>query len=93
MAKISVSSTKTEGKTPSDVLSLEELKMIATYIPAEALFETTSFAYWNQKFINSYGELYLDELRNLDNDTQRYIVFCSFVRLINEHRSFSPLMP
>jgi hypothetical protein len=36
-------------------------------------------AYWNQKFINSYGDLYLKELRELDNDTQRYIVFCWFI--------------
>ena len=76
---ISVSSTKTDGKKPSDVLSLKELEMIASYIPPEVLFETISFAYWNQKFINSYGELYLNELKGLDNNTQRYIVFCWFI--------------
>lgn len=74
-----VFSTKTDGKTPSDVLTLEELTMIAPYIPPEVLFKTISFAYWNQKFINSYGDLYLTELRELDNDTQRYILFCWFI--------------
>lgn len=76
---ISVSSSKTDGKTPSDVLSLKELVKIAPHIPCDVLFETTSFAYWNQKFINSYGDLYLDELKKLDNNTQRYIVFCWFI--------------
>lgn len=71
-----VSSTKTNGKTPSDVLTLSELKKIAPYLPPNVLFETISFAYWNQYFINIYGHLYLDTLRNLDNDVQRYIVFC-----------------
>lgn len=74
--KITVMSTKTDGKIPSDVLSLKELAMIAPHIPEDVLFETISFAYWNQKFINSYGDLYLKELKELDNDTQRYIVFC-----------------
>lgn len=73
---VKVSSTKTDGKIPSDVLTLNELAMIAPHIPEEVLFKTTSFAYWNQKFINSYGNLYLNELRELDNDTQRYILFC-----------------
>ena len=77
--KITVMSSKTEGKEPSDVLSLKELAIIVKYIPPDVLFETISFAYWNQKFINSYGELYLDELRSLDNDIQRYIVFCWFI--------------
>ena len=76
---VKVHSTRTDGKIPSDVLTLDELKMIAPHIPEEILFETTSFAYWNQKFINSYGDLYLNELRELDNDTQRYIVFCWFI--------------
>lgn len=76
---IKVSSTETDGKTPSDVLTLKELTMIAPYIPPEVLFKTISFAYWNQKFINSYGDLYLTELRELDNDTQRYILFCWFI--------------
>lgn len=76
---IKVSSTKTDGKVPSDVLSLKELAKIAPHIPSEVLFETISFAYWNQKFINSYGDLYLNELRELDNDTQRYILFCWFI--------------
>lgn len=73
---VKVSSTKTDGKIPSDVLTLNELAMIAPHIPEEVLFKTTSFAYWNQNFINSYGNLYLNELRELDNDTQRYILFC-----------------
>lgn len=73
---IHVFSSKTADKIPSDVLTLKELVIIAPHIPQEVLFETTSFAYWNQKFINSYGDLYLKELRALDNDTQRYIVFC-----------------
>lgn len=76
---IHVFSSKTADKTPSDVLTLKELVMIAPHIPEEVLFKTTSFAYWNQKFINSYGDLYLNELRELDNDTQRYIVFCWFI--------------
>lgn len=76
---VSVYSSKTDGKTPSDVLSLKELAVIAPHIPCDVLFKTISFAYWNQKFINSYGDLYLDELRKLDNDTQRYIVFCWFI--------------
>lgn len=71
-----VSSTGTDGKVPSDVLTLKEFKKIATYIPPNALMETTSFAYWNQDFINTYGQLYLKELRELDNNVQRYIVFC-----------------
>ena len=71
-----VSSTRTKDKTPSDVLTLNELKKIAPYIPPDILFETTSFAYWNQYFINTYGQLYLKELRELDNNMQRYIVFC-----------------
>ena len=74
--RICVSSTKTDGKIPSDVLSLKEFAKIAPHIPEDVLFETISFAYWNQKFINSYGDIYLKELRELDNDTQRYIVFC-----------------
>ena len=73
---IKVHSTKTDGKVPSDVLTLAELAKIAPYIPEEILFQTISFAYWNQKFINSYGDLYLNELRELDNDTQRHILFC-----------------
>ena len=73
---IKVHSTKTNGKVPSDVLTLAELAKIAPYIPEEILFKTISFAYWNQKFINSYGDLYLNELRELDNDTQRHILFC-----------------
>jgi hypothetical protein len=77
--RIKVSSTKTEGKTPSDVLTLEELVIIAPHIPPDVLFKTISFAYWNQKFINSYGDLYLNELRELDNDSQRYILFCWFI--------------
>lgn len=71
-----VSSSKTKDKIPSDVLTLEEFKKIAPYVPPDVLFETTSFAYWNQKFINLYGEEYLKALRNLDNDIQRHIVFC-----------------
>lgn len=71
-----VYSSKTEGKTPSDVLSAEELRKIAPNIHPDILFETVSFAYWNQKFINSYGEDYLEEMRKLDNNNQRYIVFC-----------------
>ena len=76
---VSVSSTKTDGKIPSEVLTLDEFKKIVPYIPPEVLFETTSFAYWNQKFINSYGELYLNELKALNNNAQRYIVFCWFI--------------
>lgn len=71
-----VSSTRTKDKIPSDVLTLKELKKIVAYIPPNALIETTSFAYWNQNFINTYGQLYLKELRELDNNVQRYIVFC-----------------
>lgn len=74
-----VFSTKTDGKTPSDVLTLEELVMIAPHISPEVLFKTVSFAYWHEKFINSYGDLYLNEFRELDNDTQRYILFCWFI--------------
>lgn len=73
---IIVSSTKTKDKIPSDVLTLSELKKIAPHMPPNILFETTSFAYWNQSFINTFGQLYLKELRELDNDIQRYIVFC-----------------
>jgi hypothetical protein len=76
MKIISVSSSKTEDKTPSDVLSIEELRKIAPNIPPDILFETISFAYWNEKFINSYGNDYLEEMRALDNNNQRYIVFC-----------------
>lgn len=76
---IKVSSTNTDGKTPSDVLTLEELVMIAPHLTPEVLFKTISFAYWNQKFINSFGDLYLNELRELDNDNQRYILFCWFI--------------
>lgn len=71
-----VSSTRTKDKTPSDVLTLNELKKIAPYMPPDILFETTSFAYWSQYFINTCGQLYLKELRELDNNVQRYIVFC-----------------
>ena len=71
-----VSSTKTKDKIPSDVLTLEEFKKIAPYLPPNILFETVSFAYWNQYLINMFGHLYLKELRELDNDVQRHIVFC-----------------
>ena len=71
-----ISSTRTKDKIPSDILELNELKKIAPYIPPDILFETTSFAYWNRCFINTYGKLYLKELRELDNNIQRYIVFC-----------------
>ena len=71
-----VSSTRTDGKVPSDVLTLEEFKKIIPHISPDVLIETTSFAYWNQYFINMYGQLYLKELRELDNNIQRYIVFC-----------------
>ena len=72
-----VSSTKTEDKRPSDVLTLKELKKIILYLPPDILFETTSFAYYNQQNINElYGKHYLEEMRALDNNIQRYIVFC-----------------
>ena len=76
MSTITVSSTKTKDKIPSDVMTLNEFKKIAPYIPPNILFETTSFAYWNQYFINMFGRTYLDALRELDNDIQRHIVFC-----------------
>lgn len=71
-----VSSSKTKDKIPSDVLSIGELRKIAPSIPPNVLFETISFAYWNQQLINSYGRYYLEEMRELENDNQRYIVFC-----------------
>lgn len=72
-----VSSSKTENKIPSDVLTLEELRKIILYIPPDVLFETISFAYYNQENINNmWGRYYLEEMRKLDNNIQRYIVFC-----------------
>ena len=72
-----VSSSKTENKIPSDVLTLEELRKIILYIPPDVLFETISFAYYNQENINNmWGKYYLEEMRKLDNNIQRYIVFC-----------------
>ena len=72
-----VSSSRTEDKKPSDVLTLEELRKIILYIPLDVLFKTITFAYYNQENINNmWGKYYLDEMKKLDNDIQRYIVFC-----------------
>ena len=69
------SSDFNENTTPSDVLTLKELKSIATYLPVEVLFATPSFKYWQMTFINFYGSEYLKTFRELENDNQRYIVF------------------
>ena len=72
-----VSSSKTENKIPSDVLTLEELRKIILHIPPDVLFKTTTFAYYNQQNINNmWGRYYLEEMKKLDNNIQRYIVFC-----------------
>ena len=64
-----------ENTKPSDVLTLKELKAIATYLPVEVLFATSSFKYWQMTFINLYGQEYLKSFRELENDNQRYITF------------------
>lgn len=71
------SSSELDGKVPSDVLSMQELKQIATHIPPNILFSTPSFKYhhYNNANILPCAELYIEVMRNLDNDTQRYLVF------------------
>ena len=77
MEKFTIFSSKTDGKTPSDVLSIEEFAKIAPYIPPDVLFQTISFSYWSQDIVNNLlGREYLNEMKKLDNDNQRHIVFC-----------------
>lgn len=71
------SSSELDGKEPSDVLSAQEFKKIATHIPPTILLSTTSFKYhhYNNANVLPGAELYIEVMRSLDNDTQRYLVF------------------
>lgn len=71
-----VTSPEIEKLVPSQVLSEKEFKEIAPYLPVEVLFSTDSFKYWQMHYINFYGKKYLEAFRDLENDNQRFIVFC-----------------
>lgn len=75
-----VSSSNIENIVPSEVLTEEKLREIASYLPVEVLFSTDSFAYWQNHYINTYGYKYLEVFRTLENDNQRFIVFCWVLR-------------
>ena len=71
------SSSDLDGKEPSDILSREEFKKVASHIPPSILFNTLSFKYYNQLNVNVLpgADLYIEVMRKLDNDNQRYLVF------------------
>ena len=71
------SSSDLNGKEPSDILSIEEFKKVASHIPPSILFNTLSFKYYHQRNANVLpgAELYVEVIRGLDNDIQRYLVF------------------
>lgn len=70
-------SSSLRGKEPSDILSIEEFKKIASFIPPEKLFDTLSFQYYHQQnaYILPGANLYIKAMRRLDNDIQRYLLF------------------
>ena len=69
------SSQFNEDTKPSDILTEKELRKIAVHLPVDVLFKSTSFKYWQMFYINFYGQEYLTQCRELENDNQRYIVF------------------
>lgn len=48
MSRIRFSSSDLNGKEPSDILSIEEFKKVASHIPPNILFNTLSFKYYHR---------------------------------------------